>query len=223
MKKEEFGKSWPPSFLLGEMRDSGAVFVTCPEGHRSAVIYSSRKHEIFFASGAMAYLDGYVTEAISSFSSALERFYEFCIRVICRKQELSHDAFESSWKAVARQSERQFGAFCFLYALETNLSFSLPTSIPELRNKVIHHGYIPSNQELYDFAERIFRILRAAVVQLRKSAEDSIKKEDDDQFKRQLDDIPKDMDKGSGLFLNCQHQNGERSKQVFHAAFFHSI
>jgi len=26
-----------------------------------------------------------------------------------------------------------------------------------------------------------------------------------------------------GLFLNCQHQNGERSKQVFHAAFFHSI
>ena len=24
-------------------------------------------------------------------------------------------------------------------------------------------------------------------------------------------------------FLNCQHQNRERSKQVFHAAFFHSI
>jgi len=26
----------------------------------------------------------------------------------------------------------------------------------------------------------------------------------------------------SGLFLSCQHQNGKRSKQVFHAAFANS-
>jgi len=214
MKKDEFGKSSPPLLLLGELRDSGAVFVTCPEGHRSAVIYNVRKHELLFTSGAMALLDGYVNEAVSSFVVALERLYEFYVRVICRKRRLTIDVFESTWKTLARQSERQFGAFCLLFALETGTSFSLSTSVPNFRNKVIHRGYIPSNQEVYDFAEKIFKKIRFVMAQLTETAEHSIKEEDTSELKRQLDDIPKEMPRASmGTF--SMHSSEWKESEAF--------
>lgn len=97
MAKEEFTnkpeETTLPQSLPGEMHDSGVIFVNCPEGHRSAVLYNHRRHEVFFASGAMALLDGYANEAASSFATALERFYEFCIRVICKKQSISQNGW----------------------------------------------------------------------------------------------------------------------------------
>lgn len=197
MREERFEKSGLPVLLPGEMHDSGVVFVTCPEGHRSAALYNHRKHEIFFASGAMALFDGYSNEAVSSFATALERLYEFYIRVVCRKRDIPQEICDASWKLVARQSERQFGAFCFLYALETCSKFSLPPSIPEFRNKVLHRGYIPPFEEVYDFAEKIFRKIRSVMAKLRETAEDSIREEVSAEIQHQNAEIPKDMPRSS--------------------------
>ena len=64
----------PPSFQLpGEMLDSGAVFVTCPRGHESAVVYNHHRYEVLFTSGTAALEDGYANEAVSTMAAALER------------------------------------------------------------------------------------------------------------------------------------------------------
>lgn len=193
MKKEKFGKYSRPLLLLGELNDNGVIFVTCPEGHQSAVLYKIWKHELLFTSGAMAFLDGYINEAVLGFAAALERTYEFYIRTVCRKRSLSMDVFDSTWKTIARQSERQLGAFCFLFALETGTSFAPSNKIIEFRNKVIHQGYIPSNKEVYDFAEDIFSMIRAIIKKLIETASDSVKEENIANINQQLNNIPKEM------------------------------
>jgi hypothetical protein len=67
---------------------------------------------------------------------------------------------EETWKSMAKQSERQFGAFCVLYCLEAAKSFALPPEIPQFRNKVIHEGYIPTEAEVMDFGRRVFTLMR---------------------------------------------------------------
>jgi len=191
------GKPPPYTFVPGEMDDSSAVFVTCPKGHRSAVLQNHRKHEILFESGAAALTDEYANEAVSSFAAGLERLYEFFIRVVCRKWGISQEVFNKSWKLVTRQSERQFGAFCFLYALETGSTFSLPRRIPEFRNRVLHQGYIPPIKEVYDFAEIIFLTIRNVMAKLQESAGESVHEEKLAEMHRQNRRIPRDMPRSS--------------------------
>jgi hypothetical protein len=61
---------------------------------------------------------------------------------------------------VKAQSERQFGAFVFLFPAIAGESFELSESIPQLRNKVIHRGYIARFDEVLEYAEAIFTLVR---------------------------------------------------------------
>ena len=145
------------------MDDAGVVYVTCNNGHKTAMLHRNRKHQILFESGCLAFLDNYTNEAVSSFSAALERAYEFFIRVAYRKLGVSYSLIESSWKQVAVQSERQFGAFALMYPVVAGESFELPQKITELRNKVIHRGYIARSDEVYKFAETVFLLIQKIV------------------------------------------------------------
>jgi len=188
VKMHEQAKSeddYVPTFLPGEMDDSGLVLVTCPEGHRSATVTQLPKYEVLFRSGTSALIDGYANEAVSSFAAALERLYEFFIRVVSRKLDISQDTFEMSWKHVAAQSERQFGAFCFLYALETGSAFSVPSKFPTFRNKVLHRGYIPPMSKVYEYAEWVFLTIRSVMVRLRETAGGNIDAEIKAHLERQ--------------------------------------
>ena len=213
MKKEEFGKYSRPLLLLGELNDNGVIFVTCPEGHKSAVLYKIWKHELLFTSGAMALLDGYINEAVLSFAAALERVYEFYIRVVCRKQSLAMDVFDSTWKTVAKQSERQLGAFCFLFALETGTCFNPSNKIIEFRNKVTHKGYIPAKDEVYNFAEEIFNTIRFIIKKLLETAEDSVKEENTVRIEQQRNNIPDEMPQAvMGTFsMHSSEWNGSKA------------
>jgi hypothetical protein len=147
-------------FLSAEMGNEGVVYLTCDAGHKTAMLHRNRKHQILFESGCFALLDDYTNEAVSSFSAALERAYEFFIRVTYRKLGVSSSLLESSWKHVATHSERQFGAFVLLYSVVADESFDLPQIIPELRNKVIHRGYIARSNEVLEYAKIIFLLIR---------------------------------------------------------------
>lgn len=157
------GTSIPIQVLSAEMDDNGIVYVTCGKGHKTALLHTNRKHQILFESGCLALLGHYTNEAVSSFSAALERAYEFFIRVTFRKLGLSSVLLESSWKQVAAQSERQFGAFIFLYPVVTLESFKFSPRISELRNKVIHRGYIACSDEVFEYAREIFSLTRKIV------------------------------------------------------------
>jgi len=155
------GESTPVRlFYYAEMDDNGIVYLTCEKGHTTAVVHISRKHHVLFQSGCHALLDHYTNEAVSTFSAALERAYEFFLRVAYRKLGLSSSLFDVSWKHVKAQSERQFGAFLFLFPAIAGESFELSEKIPQLRNKVIHRGYIASFDEVMEYATIIFKLIR---------------------------------------------------------------
>jgi hypothetical protein len=101
-----------PSFepIITDYYDGAIAVVSCSRGHKSAFVLQGQKFEILFEFGASALLDGYTLEAASSFSAALERFYEFCIKVFCTKDSLDETEFNATFKQMMHQSERQLGA-----------------------------------------------------------------------------------------------------------------
>jgi hypothetical protein len=81
---QEQGK---PSYIfnLAELQDNGLYYMKCEMGHETVTWLQQEKFETLFELAANAILDGYYRDAISSFSSAMERFYEFYLKVICIK------------------------------------------------------------------------------------------------------------------------------------------
>jgi len=131
-----------PSFepYVGQYFDDRIAYVECSRGHKSAVLVQSQKFEVSLESGANALIAGFTLEAASSFSAALERFYEFCIEVIAIRRKMPREVYDQMFKTMARQSERQMGAFLALYAVELGAAYVPDPKITEFRNAVIHKG-----------------------------------------------------------------------------------
>lgn len=130
---------------------------TCINGHKNHFVVSNHKYELLFDSGIYALNDGYYREAVADFAASLERFYEICIRIIlieCTKN--GTDSFDVLWNEIARQSERQYGAFLALY---TSFMGKSPEKQNEnmvaFRNKVIHKGEFPSKEETIKYAKYV--------------------------------------------------------------------
>src|SRR5690606_36753730 len=98
-----------------EINDSGVYTATCRNGHTNSAITQQHKHETLFDLATFAILDGYYREAVMSFAASLERFYEFMIFIGLHELECEEDVIDSLWRDIAKQSERQLGAFIALY------------------------------------------------------------------------------------------------------------
>lgn len=142
--------------------------IECSRGHKSVLLLQSQKFEILLESAANALLEGYTIEAASSLSAAYERFFEYAIKVLCKKNSITKEALDKTFKQVSKQSERQIGGFLFLYLITFGTSYILSEEIPKRRNKVIHQGYIPSPEEVIKFAELIYKEIYL-ITQLMKS------------------------------------------------------
>jgi hypothetical protein len=143
--------------IIADYYDEALAHVECSRGHKSALLLQSQKFEVLLESAANALLEGYTLEAASSLSSAYERFFEFSINVFCKKSAISKGALEETLKQVAKQSERQIGGFLFLYLVVFGTHYTLNKKIPELRNRVIHQGYIPRPDEVIMLGELIYQ------------------------------------------------------------------
>ena len=149
---------------VAEFLDENIYEVECPKGHRSITVLQQQKFELLFEIGAHAILDGYYREAVSSFTTSLERFYEFFIRVSLNQDESVRKLLPDAWKLVAVQSERQFGAFIFLYVAKTGEMPVLPSSKEiELRNAVVHRGKIPTRNEAIQYGNGVLNVIRAGL------------------------------------------------------------
>ncbi|AZO69956.1 hypothetical protein [Mesorhizobium sp. M1D.F.Ca.ET.043.01.1.1] len=143
------------------LKDSGLAIVDCPKGHQSAVMFDERKYWVLLMSACNAYCDGHFRESVSSMAAAIERAYEFYVRCSMHSKGLSLDQVEEFWKPLSHMSERQFGAFCALYYLDTKSRFEMPGKQIEFRNRVIHQGYLPSEAELLEYGRFAFNVLRS--------------------------------------------------------------
>ena len=156
----ENGGADPVSYAA-DWLDDGTAKTKCRNGHIVRNTILAEKYEFLAESAISAILDGYYREAISAFSSSLERFYEFYLEIISHSNDLgeSHDA---AWKQIKNQSERQLGAYIFTFLNEEG---EMPKLLEQkhvtLRNKVIHKGYIPTLKETIDFGNSIIDVVRS--------------------------------------------------------------
>ncbi|MFC6592297.1 hypothetical protein ACFP81_10025 [Deinococcus lacus] len=109
-----------------EYADSSIYDAACPQcGGEFCLFVRKPKFEVLFDMGAQALLDGYAREAVASFAAAQERFFEFYIRAASleratgteQSMEEAASAFESTWKHVVSQTERQTGMLALAYLM----------------------------------------------------------------------------------------------------------
>lgn len=162
-----------PDFVSypADLLDQGIARFTCRHGHQSVSIVQSHKFELLGEIAVHAILDGYYRDAVSSFTSALERFYEFYIKVTFIGQGHKEDEFDELWKKVTVQSERQLGAYLFVSFLSDG---EIPVMLDDrkcpfekkgwvnFRNKVIHQGRIPTRDEAVLYGQAITDIINTA-------------------------------------------------------------
>lgn len=152
--------------LRGELDDNGLIKANCSSGHESILLTDHPRYEILFTSGCSALINGYSNEAFATVSASLERCYEFFIRVVCRNLEISDEEFKKTWGQLSRSSERQLGAFLFLYLKAVGTSFDSVQDIAEERNKVIHKGRIVTEKEAEEHIEKVFKAIQKIVAGL---------------------------------------------------------
>jgi hypothetical protein len=162
-----YGSSVPTP--ISHITDSGVYEVTCTRGHKSKVVIDNLPFEILFDYAINAIADGYFRDAIASFTSAMERYFEFFVKVIVRKNGSDFSSIDRSWKILSNQSERQLGAYVMLYTLEFNKQPTLLNTNTDtvLRNKVIHKGYVPTRDEAVKFGDAALNVIETSLLELK--------------------------------------------------------
>lgn len=157
--------------------DDGKYEVRCALGHVGTVFVDNVKFELLFEMGLNAVVDGYPREAVSSFASALERFYEFYCHVVADSSAIPHEQIDVAWKAVGKQSERQLGMFiaCALSLTKQCPPLLNPNREVTFRNKVIHGGYIPTIEEAISFGDVVMTQINESLDTLRRLVPDAVK------------------------------------------------
>ena len=182
--------------MVVEIQDNGLYRVTCSKSHESLVFVPTPKHEILFQLGALALLDGHTREAVSSSAAALERFYEFYVKVVSTKYNIPPQEFDRCWKLVAKQSERQLGAFLYLYLFETKRAAQfINTKFTEFRNEVIHKGKICSYDEAVDYGGYVMNIINSITAELRAADNESFGKVLWESTPKEWNDAPESVAK----------------------------
>jgi hypothetical protein len=136
----------------------------CPSGHRFTANILYHDFQKLFEVAVNALADDYYREAVGSFAACYERFMELSIRIIIKANGVDAEKLESGWKAVACQSERQLGAFIFLFLVEFGRRPQLLTEKQvQLRNKVIHQGYFPDRDECLKYGAEVLESVRSTI------------------------------------------------------------
>lgn len=146
------------------INDAGTYILECPNGHKSTIVLRTPKHEVLYLIGANALLDGYLRDAVLSFQGAMERFFEFALRVFVRKNEIPEKDFKAAWGLMPKQSERQFGAFVLAWLFESKARFSdAPLAKiekrAETRNGVVHKGTIPTLGKCIEYGQHVADVI----------------------------------------------------------------
>lgn len=132
----------------------------CDKGHSTTFYLQNELYELLFQQATYCIIDGYYREAITTYNASLERFFEYAIEIIMHSNNPDVN-FKNIWKQVSNQSERQLGAFYFLWT-----SFFkeeppyLKRSMVTLRNDVVHKGALVSKEKSIKFGEYVFDYIR---------------------------------------------------------------
>jgi uncharacterized protein YozE (UPF0346 family) len=157
-----------------ELPEDQIINTKCERGHEVLGVIQTQKWELLLELGAMAYLDGYYREAVSTFAAAYERFLEFYIRAVCHAREIPVEQLNATWGMIKKQSERQLGAFMLLYLLNEKTPPPQPSSSrTEFRNLVTHQGVFPKQTQAFEYMEWVYNFIVEVGRALRAKHEDA--------------------------------------------------
>lgn len=160
-----------------ELNDNGFYEVTCDKGHTFVAVLQQMKFEILFDFGVMAIIDGYSREAVSNFASSLERFFEFSIEVFIYENGVKQKDFAKVWNYCKNHSERQLGAFYFLFLSTLKVEPKpMKRKWVEFRNKVVHQGYIANSKEALEYGNYVFKYINETLDLLQDNCKEAIDK-----------------------------------------------
>ncbi len=120
---EKYSPVGPRYSYRVDVVENRRIKFTCSEGHVNKYDLQGTKYQILFESSFRALVEGFYLEAVLGFTAGLERFFEFYCKYVCHKHGFDKNGFEETWKQVSSQTERQFGAFLFLYGIEEKKTF----------------------------------------------------------------------------------------------------
>lgn len=148
--------------------------IECKHGHITRLKLDIELYELLFQQATYCIMDGYYREAIATYNAALERFFEYAIEIMSRKA-MPEIEFGVMWKEVSKQSERQLGAYYFLFATQIGATPEfLNRGKVELRNAVVHKGKLATKVEAKDFGEYVFGYIKRAEQQLKEKYNEEI-------------------------------------------------
>lgn len=197
---ELFKKERGDETIEVEVNDDNFYEINCPKGHTLHTQLQNQKFEILFDIAAMAIIDGYTKECVSTIASSFERFIEFYIKVIAIKNNVNVEKYIKTWKLMSKQSERQLGAFYMLQLTEFGeTKFVIADKWVNFRNKVIHQGYIPMSEEAIEYGEYILSMINSILIELKNNHLESVKKARFLDFKPNGQIIPENQMKKSTL------------------------
>ncbi len=158
-----------PLMTSVDLGNGDAYEHTCPAGHVHHTVLQQMQFELLFEAGVHAAVDGYCREAVGTFAAALERFQEFALRVCSAKAGMAAGAFGDAWKEVRNASERQYGAYVFLYSITVGkMPATLTNKQREFRNNVVHKGTFCTEVDALAFGEQVRALAMDAITELRK-------------------------------------------------------
>jgi len=112
---------------------------------------------------------------VATVASSLERFHEYWIRATFLHKKDQEKEFDSTWRLVAAQTERQYGAFLLLYLRETGRTPPyLAEKLVKFRNDVVHKGAFPSRSDATDYAEQVLKLIALMNRELQALAPDGV-------------------------------------------------
>ena len=140
-----------------EINNDGYFDFACKNGHECFIVLQEAPFELLFQAGVVSFCIDDYRSAVFNFASAFERYLEFCIKVFIFSDGRTHDLFNEVWKGVANQSERQLGAYYFLYyQLLHSSPKRLDDKMSNIRNRVIHKGEFPSQNDAMQYGNYVY-------------------------------------------------------------------
>lgn len=148
--------------------DNGAILFKCKNNHENCLIIQEQPFEILLEMAIENLIDRYYREAIFNFAAAQERCFEFFNELVLFERQINNNLYEDLWKTVYKNSsERQLGAFYFLYLMRFNKAFNYDNDKISIRNSIIHKGKIATKQKAFEYGNyilnNIYTIVEAVV------------------------------------------------------------
>lgn len=160
------------SFAIGYVENlDSQVKMKCSNGHEFTALLEVPKFAFMFENGLTAFNNGFYIEAFSCFYSAIELFrIDFSLAYFHSYEGKKAMVLQKHFKSI-KYSERLYGIYQLALGLYSNKFADKDfrniqikgehsnKNITELRNLVVHTGYIPSKNEVEQVGYSIYKYI----------------------------------------------------------------